>query len=273
MTRLTRHALEHGGADVRHGEHLHGADARHARDVAELEEHERDGRQDEVVQTLVERRAIRWHRRDGQPLEPHREDVEEHDAADELGDDRHRQRGDRDRPVQDAVSSEAGEHAERDRYGHDDDECEAGEDEGVPEGVEDQWPHRHLQQRRFAPVAGDEAACPRRVAHDQRPVGAELLVEQLDLFFSGVGPQDGASHVAGQHLRKREDQHRRQDQRRDHEEEPASDESQHPGALTSVRFRDPPTSRGGHEAHGSGHSRTSRGPGRRTRSSSACAAA
>ena len=60
---------------------------------------------------------------------------------------------------------------------------------------------------------------PGEVADDDRPVGAQLLVEQLDLFFSGVGSQDGPPHTSRhEDLCEREDEDRHQDECRDHQQ-------------------------------------------------------
>ena len=50
---------------------------------------------------------------------------------------------------------------------------------------------------RFSPVAGDEVARPGRIPHHEGSVGAELVVERGDVFWSRVLSQDGAPTLPG----------------------------------------------------------------------------
>ena len=128
-----RQALERRRPRVVGLERLDRPDAGHARDVAEQDQHQRDHRQDQVLQRGEEPRARRRGGRHRQPLEPDREDQDQDDPRHELGHGQGRLPDDRDRPVERLAELQRGEHAADDAQRHDDDEREHRELQRPPQ--------------------------------------------------------------------------------------------------------------------------------------------
>ena len=91
MHRAPRKSLEEGGPRVVRVERLDRAGSRDARDVAEEEDDEREGGQEQVLDLREEPASGGRVGADRAAIEPEREDEDEQDAGDELGDDGERE--------------------------------------------------------------------------------------------------------------------------------------------------------------------------------------
>ena len=160
-----RQALEHGRADVLRGHDLGHRGAGHARDVAEIVEHQHRHRQDQL-----DRVEAAGHRRGaGQPAQLEDEQRHEEGGRGEL---RHRggeDRDERDRPVERRALPHPGEHAQQQGERDHDREHAQGEDAGVAEPVPEQVVDRRLEADRVAEVALQRVADPLDVAHRGTP--------------------------------------------------------------------------------------------------------
>jgi hypothetical protein len=67
----------------------------------------------------------------------------------------------------------------------------------VDERAADEVVDRHAERERFAEVALKEARDPVAILREQRPIGAELLVEIVDGSLVREGPEDATGDVPG----------------------------------------------------------------------------
>ena len=213
ITVRQRQALDHRRAGVVGVQCLDRARTRHAGDVAEEHEDEGQRRQQEVLDLGEDAGAVRRLRGGGQQPQPQREDEDEDRRPHELGHRRGREAAHGDQPVGGAALLHGGVDAADDPERDDDDERQDRQLERRLQRGPDDVRDRLARGDRGPEVAGDEAAQPVQVLHDQRAVGAELLVELVDRGLIGEGAEDAPADVAGEHLGGEEDEHAQQQQR------------------------------------------------------------
>ena len=90
--------------------------------------------------------------------------------------------------------------------------------------------HGHALVPRGTPVQDDEPAEPAPVAHDERLVDTELVIDLGDRRCRGEGSQPDATGVAGDDLKHEKDEHRQQQQGRHEQKEAAQDQPAHAAA-------------------------------------------
>ena len=135
------------------------------------------------------------------------------------------------------AGAQRGEHAAQDPERHDDHEREERELQRADERVPDEISDRRRVLVRGAEVAGHHATRPVEVALRDRVVHAELLVQQVDGPLVRERAEDRAARVAGQELRRREDDDAEQDERDRREGEALEDECGDRGLLGGVWWR------------------------------------
>ena len=109
--------------------------------------------------------------------------------------------------------------------------------------LDDEVEHRLLRPHRFAEVAAQHAADPVAVAHRQRIVEVQLLVQVGDDVRVALLAGEDHRRIAGQQLLQPEDQHRDEDQRRQDRRDALDEELDHASLI--VRSAD---ERGAHDA-------------------------
>ena len=115
----------------------------------------------------------------------------------------------------------AAEHRDRD----DDQEGEEGELGRVSERRPEEVTDGPVERVRVAEIALKDAADPVSVLDDDRPVRAELLVELVDRLLSRERAEDRATDVAGEKLRRGEENHAEEEQRDERQPESPEEES------------------------------------------------
>src|SRR5205814_92149 len=130
---------------------------------------------------------------------------DEEDRRHELGNGSQREARERDRAVREPAAPQSGRDAAENRQRDDEHERLGGQLERVDERRAEQAPDRHLVLERLAHVAVDEVPDPAPVLREQRPVRADLVVEQVEGLLRRERPEDVAADVTREELRRRED--------------------------------------------------------------------
>ena len=124
------------------------------------------------------------------------------------------------RPLRNAAS-DAAEDPRRD----DEEKRDRRELERVDERRLEQAPDRHLVLQGVAHVAPDEAGDPVEVLRQDRPVDAELVIQDVDRLLVGERPEHGTTDVARKQVRDREHGDAQEEERDDAQCEPPEEEA------------------------------------------------
>ena len=228
--------LEDRHLDIGARHHREHRGARHAHHVRDDDEHERQHRQEGVIEPVEERRVGEHVGERGKPAEIDR-DVFDQEIGEKIF--RHRdrhQRDDIDQPVEHAALPDRRGEAEADGERNGDHRGVGREEHGVGEARRDLLQDVAPVGQRMAEIAVQRAEQPLEITHDGRPVEAEVEPQLRQIFRRRRVLQDGGGEVAGQDFRADEDERRRGEQRQDPENGPLDDQSSHSGRA-SIRRR------------------------------------
>ena len=233
--RAARQALGAGGAHKVFAQHVEHGRARDARQDGRLHHGQRYGRQQQRLQRFQRVIAPAGKTASGKPLQPNRKQQDQQDGKPEI---RNRDADlgqSHQADIAPLVMARSRVHAGHQRDQHRQYHRQQRQRDGELQPLGNQLGHRCAIGIAVAHVALQQTADPMGVADAGRLVQAQLLGQRLHRFRRCVRSHQHFGCIAGQHLQRPKNRHRRHDQGGDQREQAFEQEQAHGGEGRAMR--------------------------------------